>query len=115
MCRLHYCCKPLITLDGYCFKHKHYSDEEKYIIEHISKYLSYIEKSLSFEIKLMHIIKMFHYLKYKKKFINNNLNFKNVVEKKMIEFNEYLNANDSLINEELKSKSFEVIKLYEKI
>ena len=55
MCKLHYCNKSIITLDGYCFKHKHYSMENRFVIEHIEKY-NLLQKNDFYESKGIKIL-----------------------------------------------------------
>ena len=114
MCKLHYCCKPTITIDGYCFKHKHYSMENRFVIEHIEKFLRNIKKAPTHQEKVQQAILLFNYLKYKKEFIIKYPKFKKTVEKKMIEIINDINNNLSdKIDIKIKIKAYKTFQTYQ--
>ena len=113
MFRLHNCCNPVITKDGFCFKHKHYSMEEEYIIKHIKILLSYVNNATTCQKKVQKVIKLFNYLKYKKEFINNHPVFKKTVENKIIEINNHMkNRYSNKVDDKIKIKAYKTFEIY---
>lgn len=99
MCKLNYCKRISITPDGYCYVHKSWSQNKKYIIPHVEKYLNDVHKACGVKEKAKIVGKLFNYLKYKKEFINTYDNFKISMLKKCDEIeqscNDYIKSNYS--------------------
>ena len=88
MCSQNNCNNLAYTNDGYCIKHKCWSNETKYIVSNIDRYLEQFTYTFSELDKIKISIKLFNYLKYKIEFINEHQKFKTMVILKIEELNE---------------------------
>ena len=104
-CTLTKCKCKSFTKDGYCAKHRYWSDDKEYICEHAKKYLDKISKSKTQKNKIKHISRLFNYLQYKETFFEQNNKFKETVFEKINEL-EHTPYNDP----ELKKEAFEAFK-----
>lgn len=84
-CNLSTCQCNSFTKDGYCIKHKYWSDDQIYVCEHAKKYLDKISKAKTQKNKIKYISQLFNYLQYKETFFEQNNKFKETVLKKINE------------------------------
>ena len=114
-CKQNLCNNNVITTDGYCKKHSHYTDSDfEYITKHVSNYLKKVQKTEGKINKLKIVNNLWYYLSYKVFFIQTHDNFKKTIidkgkdilssiDKEDIRHTSYaihfINLNDKLMNQ----------------
>ena len=109
-CKLPKCHCDSFTKDGYCNKHRYWSNETPYISEHTTMYLNKIAKAKTHNNKQKYAIRLFNYLQYKPIYFEDKAKFKETVLKKMTELKQ-VEINDP----DLKQKLFKSMEKLESI
>ena len=100
----HYNCNlDSYTSDGFCEKHKYWSNEQKYITFHINNYLEKIHDAKGKVNKIRHCQRLFNYVKYKEPFLKKNKKFCQVVKGKI---DEMMKVNIDCVSDKLKESFY---------
>lgn len=91
-----------LTEDGYCLKHKFYSNDNIVISNYISNYITNTQNEKYKTNRIIIIINLFNYLLNHIEFINNNEKFQLVVIKKINELRSEINSLKKLNDTKLK-------------